>query len=116
MLRVKAPVLFVRGVIGKAVFELLLPAVMTATALMGVTGIFGFIMVGVFGIADDAQHNEHDDVRCHHRKVAFLPVFQKLGKFIHRASILMVRILSLQAGEFNTSPRGFRGESCYTGP
>ncbi|MBQ3894589.1 MAG: RDD family protein [Clostridia bacterium] len=52
MLRVKAPVLFVRGVIGKAVFELLLPAVMTATALMGVTGIFGFIMVGVFGIAE----------------------------------------------------------------
>ena len=25
---------------------------MTATALMGVTGIFGFIMVGVFGIAE----------------------------------------------------------------
>ncbi len=52
MLKIKAPVLFVRGVIGKAVFELLLPVVMTATALMGVTGIFGFIMLGVFAVAE----------------------------------------------------------------
>ncbi len=51
-LRMSAPVSFVRGVIGKGVFELALPAVIIVTVFSNVTGIFGIIMLAVFLILE----------------------------------------------------------------
>ena len=51
-LRISAPVLFVRGVIGKGLFELVLPVMLIVTAGAGVTGIFGLILLGIMVIAE----------------------------------------------------------------
>lgn len=44
--------LFVRGVIGKGVLELVLPVLLLLTAMSGTTGIFGLILLGVMVIAE----------------------------------------------------------------
>ena len=44
--------LFVRGVIGKGVFELILPILIILSVLAGITGIFGLILLGVMAIAE----------------------------------------------------------------
>ena len=44
--------LFVRGVIGKGVFELVLPIMIIFSVLLGITGIFGLILLGVMVIAE----------------------------------------------------------------
>lgn len=51
-LRISAPVLFVRGVIGKGLFELVLPVMLIVTAGAGLTGIFGIILLGIMVIAE----------------------------------------------------------------
>jgi len=50
--KVSAPVVFVRGVIGKGVMELILPIFILFTVGTGTTGIFGLILLGVFAIAE----------------------------------------------------------------
>ena len=49
---IKNPVLFVRGVIGKGVFELILPALLILTISSGITGIFGIVLLAVMAIAE----------------------------------------------------------------
>ena len=44
--------LFVRGVIGKGVFELVLPILIILSVLSGKTGVFGLILLGVMVIAE----------------------------------------------------------------
>lgn len=44
--------LFVRGVIGKGVFEIVLPILIILSVLAGKTGIFGVILLGVMVIAE----------------------------------------------------------------
>jgi len=51
-LRISAPVLFVRGVIGKGIFEFVLPVMLIVTAGAGMTGIFGLILLGIMIIAE----------------------------------------------------------------
>lgn len=49
-LRIGKPVLFIRGVIGKGVFELILPVMILYSVLNGFTGVFGIILLCVFVI------------------------------------------------------------------
>ena len=51
-IRISKPVLFVRNVIGKGVFEGALPAVIILTVFNNVTGVFGIILLVVFIIAE----------------------------------------------------------------
>lgn len=51
-IRISKPVLFVRNVIGKGVFETALPAVIILTVFNNVTGIFGVILLVIFIIAE----------------------------------------------------------------
>ena len=44
--------LFVRGVIGKGVFELVLPILIVMSVLSGRTGMFGLILLGAMVIAE----------------------------------------------------------------
>ena len=53
-LRMSTPVSFVRGVIGKGLFELTLPAVILFTVFNNVTGIFGLIALGIFRLLEAA--------------------------------------------------------------
>lgn len=50
--KISTPVLFVRNVIGKGVFEAALPAVIILTVFNNVTGIFGVILLVIFLIAE----------------------------------------------------------------
>jgi len=50
--KISKPVLFVRNVIGKGVFEAALPAVIIITVFNNVTGIFGIILLVIFLIAE----------------------------------------------------------------
>ena len=51
-LRITAPVLFVRGVIGKGIFEFMLPVLLIVTAGAGITGIFGIVLLGVMIVSE----------------------------------------------------------------
>lgn len=49
-LAISTPVLFVRAVIGKGLFEIILPAVILFTALTGITGVFGIGLLIIFAV------------------------------------------------------------------
>ncbi|MBQ9510794.1 MAG: RDD family protein [Clostridia bacterium] len=50
--RIKNPALFVRGVIGKGVFEIILPIMLILTVTSGITGVFGIVLLAVMLIAE----------------------------------------------------------------
>lgn len=50
--RVTAPVLFIRGVIGKGVLELILPILVVVSVLSGQTGVFGIALLVVFAAGE----------------------------------------------------------------
>ena len=55
-LRIRPTVLFVRGVVGKAVLELILPVLILFSAFAGYTGFFGIAMLAAFVIAEIAAY------------------------------------------------------------
>ena len=55
-IRVSPTVLFARGIIGKAVLELILPVLILFSVLSGYTGVFGIVMLIAFCIAEIAAY------------------------------------------------------------
>lgn len=55
-IRMSPTSLFVRSVIGKAVFELILPVLIFFSIITGITGVFGIAMLIVFCIAEIAAY------------------------------------------------------------
>ena len=53
-IRISGPVLFVRGIVGKCLFELILPIAILFSVFTGITGPFGLILLGVFAAAEVA--------------------------------------------------------------
>ena len=53
-IRMSTPVLFVRGIVGKCLFELILPIAILYSVFTGITGPFGLILLGVFVVAEIA--------------------------------------------------------------
>ena len=49
-IRISAPVLFIRAVIGKGLFEIVLPVFILFTVLTNITGFFGIILLIVFAV------------------------------------------------------------------
>lgn len=45
-------IVFARNVIGTGVFEIILPVMIVLSSLMGVTGVFGIIILAVFAVAE----------------------------------------------------------------
>ncbi len=54
--KISPTVLFVRGVVGKAVFEMILPVLILLSALAGATGFFGIVLLVVFAVAEIAAY------------------------------------------------------------
>lgn len=53
-IRLSGPVLFVRGIVGKCVFELILPLAILFSVFAKATGVFGIVLLAVFVVAEVA--------------------------------------------------------------
>ena len=51
-IRLSGPVLFVRGIVGKCLFELILPVSILYSVFTGITGPFGLVLLGIFVVAE----------------------------------------------------------------